>query len=145
MEYNILMKVQTIKYLRTKMCLKNILLLTKRQLKVALRKNTNLENLAKDYLPQWQNLYFLLLPYVPVLRKTLLHMVLNLLVKDSVRFYVRVSVQEVKSLGGHFACLCWGFQFYEVKKNCYHFSKRKWKYFYTFYHFYSEKSSKRAK
>ena len=38
-----------------------------------------------------------------------------------------------------------GFEFYEVKKNCYYFSKRKWKYFYTFNHFYSEKSSKRAK
>jgi hypothetical protein len=52
-------------------------------------------------------------------------------------FYIRamgrVSVQGVKSL-------------YEVKKNFfYYFSKRKWKYFYTFYHFYSEKSSKRAK
>ena len=57
----------------------------------------------------------------------------------------RVSVQGVKSLGGHFACLCRGFEFNEVKKNCYYFSKRKWKYFYTFYHFYSEKSSKRAK
>ena len=57
----------------------------------------------------------------------------------------RVSVQGVKSLGGHFACLCWGFEFYEVKKNCFYFSKRKWKYFYTFYHFYSEKSLKRAK
>ena len=88
MEYNILMKVQTIKYLQPKMCLKNLLLLTERQLKVALRKNTNLENLAKNYLPQWQNLYFLFLPYVPVLRKILSHMVLNLLVKDSVRFYM---------------------------------------------------------
>ena len=29
--------------------------------------------------------------------------------------FIRVSVQEVKSLGGHFACLCWGFEFYEVK------------------------------
>ena len=57
----------------------------------------------------------------------------------------RVSVQGVKSLGGHFACLYRGFEFYEVKKNCHYFSKRKWKYFYTFYHFYSEKSSKRAK
>ena len=58
----------------------------------------------------------------------------------------RVSVQGVKSLGSHFACLCRGFEFYEVKKrNCYYFSKRKWKYFYTFNHFYSEKSSKRAK
>ena len=53
--------------------------------------------------------------------------------------------QGVKSLGGHFACLYRGFKFYEVKKNCYYFSKRKWKYFYTFNHFYSEKSSKRAK
>ena len=59
----------------------------------------------------------------------------------------RVSVQGFKSLGGHFACLCRGFEFYEVKKKifCHYFSKRKWKYFYTFYHFYSEKSSKRAK
>ena len=58
----------------------------------------------------------------------------------------RVSVQGVKSLGGHFACLCRGFEFYEVKKNfCYYFSKRKLKYFYTFNHFYSEKSSKRAR
>ena len=55
-------------------------------------------------------------------------------------------VQGVKSLGGYFACLCRGFEFYEVKKKiCYYFSKRKWKYFYTFNHFYSEKSSKRAK
>ena len=28
----------------------------------------------------------------------------------------RVSVQGVKSLGGHFARLCRGFDFYEVKK-----------------------------
>ena len=49
-------------------------------------------------------------------------------------------------LGGHFATLCLEFDFYEVKgkKYCY-FSKRKSKYFYTFNHFYSEKSSKRAK
>ena len=33
----------------------------------------------------------------------------------------RVSVQGVKSLGGHFACLCRGFEFYEVKKNYYYF------------------------
>ena len=37
----------------------------------------------------------------------------------------RVSVQGVKSLGEHFACLCRVFEFYEVKKNCYYFSKRK--------------------
>ena len=29
---------------------------------------------------------------------------------------LRVSVQGVKSLGGHFACLCREFEFYEVKK-----------------------------
>ena len=59
---------------------------------------------------------------------------------------IRVSVQGVKSLGSHFAYLCPGFEFHELKKKkCYHFSKRKWKYFYTFNHFCSEKSSKRAK
>ena len=34
----------------------------------------------------------------------------------------RVSVQEIKSLGGHFACLCRWFEFYEVQKNRYYFS-----------------------
>ena len=52
---------------------------------------------------------------------------------------IRVSVQGVVPLGGHFACLCREFDFYEAKK------KRKGKYFYTFNHFYSEKSSKKAK
>ena len=32
------------------------------------------------------------------------------------RILIRVNVQGVKSLGGHFACLCQGFEFYEVKK-----------------------------
>ena len=36
---------------------------------------------------------------------------------------LRVSVQRVKSLGGHFACLCPGFEFYEVKKNVIIFQK----------------------
>ena len=45
---------------------------------------------------------------------------------------IRVSVQGVESLGGHFATLCRRFDFYGSKKN-------------TFDHFYSEKSSKRAK
>ena len=54
----------------------------------------------------------------------------------------RVSVKEVKSRGGHFACLCQGFDFYEVKKNIIIFQKEKGN---TFNHFYSEKSSKRAK
>ena len=31
--------------------------------------------------------------------------------------WYRVSVQGVKSLDSHFACLCRGFDFYEVKKN----------------------------
>ena len=57
----------------------------------------------------------------------------------------RVSVQGVKSLGGHFACLFRGFDFYEVKKpNMLYFSKRKWIYFDTFNHYFSEKYSKRA-
>ena len=66
----------------------------------------------------------------------------NIYAKNRIR--IRVSVQGVKSLGGHFACLCWGFDFYEIKKY-YYFSKRKGKYFYTFKKFCSEKSSKRAK
>ena len=37
----------------------------------------------------------------------------------------RVSVQGVKSLGGHFACLCRGFDFYEVKKNITIFQKER--------------------
>jgi hypothetical protein len=37
----------------------------------------------------------------------------------------RVSVQGVKSLGGHFACLCREFDFYEVKKNIIIFQKEK--------------------
>ena len=37
----------------------------------------------------------------------------------------RVSVQGVKSLGGHFACLCRGFEFYEVKKKLLLFFKMK--------------------
>ena len=41
------------------------------------------------------------------------------------RYPFRVSVQGVKSLGGHFACLCWGFNFYEVKKNIIIFQKGK--------------------
>ena len=59
---------------------------------------------------------------------------------------VRISAKViVQGVGGHFATLCREFDFYEVKKNRYYFSKRKGKYFYTFNHFYSEKSSNRAK
>ena len=65
--------------------------------------------------------------------------------ENIVRISARVIVQGVKSLGGHFACLCREFDFYEVKKKYYYFSKRKWKYFYTFNHYFSEKYSKRAK
>ena len=39
------------------------------------------------------------------------------------RYTCRVSVQGVKSLGGHFACFCQGFEFYEVKKNVIFFQK----------------------
>ena len=49
----------------------------------------------------------------------------------------RVSVYGVISLGGHFACLCGEFDFYEVKKNMLSFfKKKKGKYFYTFNHVY---------
>ena len=36
----------------------------------------------------------------------------------------RVSVQGVKSLGGHFACLCWGCEIYEEKKMLLFFKKK---------------------
>ena len=36
----------------------------------------------------------------------------------------RVIVQGVKLLGGHFACLCRRFDFYEVKKNIFFKKKR---------------------
>ena len=42
----------------------------------------------------------------------------------SVKVFPRVSVQGVKSLGGHFACLCQGFEFYEVKKKLLLFFKK---------------------
>ena len=38
---------------------------------------------------------------------------------------LRVSVQGGKSLGGHFVCLCWEFDFYEVKKDIIIFQKEK--------------------
>jgi hypothetical protein len=59
----------------------------------------------------------------------------------------RVSVQGVKSLGGHFACLCRGFEFYEVKKNNFViiFQKENGNTFTLLIFFYCEKSSKRAK
>ena len=37
--------------------------------------------------------------------------------------WIRVNVQGVKSLGGHFACLCQGFEFYELKKRFIIFQK----------------------
>ena len=68
---------------------------------------------------------------------------------NNVLFIVRcrVSIQRVKSLGGRFARFCQAYDIYEVriKKWKKSFSKRKWKYFCTFNHFYSEKSSKRTK
>ena len=38
---------------------------------------------------------------------------------------VSYEAQGVKSLGGHFVCLCQGFDFYEVKKNVTIFQKEK--------------------
>jgi hypothetical protein len=59
----------------------------------------------------------------------------------------RVSVLGVKSLGVHFACLCRGFEFYEVKKEkiVIIFQKDNGNTFTLFINFYSEKSSKTAK
>ena len=58
----------------------------------------------------------------------------------------RLSVQGVKSLGGHFVCLCLEFEIYEVKKNNnIIIFEKKGKSFYTSNHFHSEKSSKTAK
>ena len=45
--------------------------------------------------------------------------------REILRLRPRVSVQGVKSLGGHFACLCRGFEFYEVKKKLLLFFKKK--------------------
>ena len=53
----------------------------------------------------------------------------------------RVSVQGVKSLDDHFACLCQGFDFCKVKKIL--FFKKKREILLHFLSFYSEKSSKR--
>ena len=58
----------------------------------------------------------------------------------------RVSVRGVKSLGGHFACLCRGFEFYEVRnKNVIIFQKENGNTFTLLIFFYIEKSSKRTK
>ena len=56
----------------------------------------------------------------------------------------RFSVQGVVTLDGHFETLCQEVHFYEAIFFHYEFSKRKGKYFYTFNHSYSEKSSNRA-
>ena len=47
---------------------------------------------------------------------TLLRFQALLMIFEICTVHIRVSVQGVKSLGGHFACLCQGFEFYEVKK-----------------------------
>ena len=58
---------------------------------------------------------------------------------------VELVSKELNHLAAILHVYAEGFKFYEVKKKfCYYFSKRKWKYFYTFIHFYSEKTSKRA-
>ena len=57
----------------------------------------------------------------------------------------RVSVQGVKSLGGHFACLCRGVDFYEVKKNIIIFQKEKGNTFTLLIIFIVKSLQKRAK
>ena len=57
-------------------------------------------------------------PVKPILPMYYLQTAYNL-----ISINTRVSVQGVKSLGGHFACLCRGFEFYEVKKNVIIFQK----------------------
>ena len=63
---------------------RNLLLIEKKQ-KIKQRFRTNLENLVKNYLPQWQNLSFHLELWDLVLKTILLNMVQNLLVIDLVR------------------------------------------------------------
>ena len=76
----------------------------------------------------------------PLLGVALCKIVSNNYVKDNT---LELVSKELNHLA--FVCLCREFDFYEVKKKCYYFSKRKGKSFYTFKHFYSKKSSKRAK
>ena len=56
----------------------------------------------------------------------------------------KVSVQGVVALGGHFATLCWEFDFYEVKKILLFFKKKR-ENFFTSDHFYSENLQKEQK
>ena len=58
-------------------------------------------------------------------RKSLFKNDLELMIYIFFCLNTRVSVQGVKSLGGHFACLCRGFDFYEVKKKMLLFFKKK--------------------
>jgi hypothetical protein len=58
---------------------------------------------------------------------------------------VELVSKELNHLAAILHVYAGGLIFMKLKKNCYYFSKRKGKYFYTFNHFYSEKSSKRAK
>ena len=63
---------------------------------------------------------------VYILVHTYFHTLFWLHYKDMKWPLTRVSVQGVKSLGGHFAYLCWEFDFYEVKeKNISIFQKEK--------------------
>ena len=49
----------------------------------------------------------------------------SVILKEVFSIYYRVSVQGVKSLGGHFACICQELDFYEVRKNIIIFQKEK--------------------
>ena len=57
----------------------------------------------------------------------------------------RVKVQGVKSLSGHFACLCRGFEFYEVRKKFVIIFQKENGNTFTLLIISCEKSSKRAK
>ena len=62
-----------------------------------------------------------------MIEKLILHIICIYVIKHAIKNPInsfvwcntRVSAQGVKSLGVHFACLSRGFEFYEVKKNCY--------------------------
>ena len=53
--------------------------------------------------------------------------------------WVELVSKELNHLAAILHVYAWSLNFMKLKEFfCYYFSKRKWKYFYTFYHFYSE-------
>ena len=59
----------------------------------------------------------------PTFRQIFLRKKISGILVVNIAMIYRVSVQGVKSLGGHFACLCLEFESYEVKKNVIIFQK----------------------